>query len=404
MNLAVKRYLKLREPSRRATESNVSGTNEDRPPSRGGASTRDGYPSSESPRYIDLSQLQADLDAQRGEIDRIDSAGFKVVSALDEAVTRIEGNLGRMGSTLSGLQRDLKDNRSDISSLKQEVADNNKTTDQDRATIRRLEAQLSSTNDNIEGVRREMGSVATQFRQQFAQVTSQLHDHRESIQELRDLMRDKVSARDHAKEMVSVRNELTQLRKQMEENRSKPVEQFPSRELDILTTSIAKIGNRASHVESLQMEFEIFKGRVERMERARQQDREQSGSAEISPYDQYPNDDDDDNEDNDEDYSRGTLAPARKRRRPTGLDDNANSTKRAAYNPHFPDTPDSGPGRVSNRRSSSPVANSGRTKIENRIHAAQPGGNVDARSRRASNRSRPVTSNDDRVKLRRRGR
>lgn len=41
---------------------------------------------------------------------------------------------------------------------------------------------------------------------------------------------------------------------------------LPSEELDILTSNIKKIGHRASQVETLKMEFQLLKGRVQRME------------------------------------------------------------------------------------------------------------------------------------------
>ena len=41
---------------------------------------------------------------------------------------------------------------------------------------------------------------------------------------------------------------------------------FSAHELDILTSNISKIGNRASQIESLQMEFELFKTRLQRLE------------------------------------------------------------------------------------------------------------------------------------------
>lgn len=332
----VKRYLKLREPSRTGTEQFGSATNGDRPRTRDapGAAAQNGYHSPEGPERRDILQLQADLEAQRGDIERIDSAGFKVVSALDEAVSRVEGDLTKMRQTLSELQREIRGNHDDLSSLKTEITDVKRLA-QDHTAIKRLEGQLNSANNSIEEVRRNMEDVTTKFRQDLAGVKSEVRENSDGLEGLRALVRDRISTRDHAKEMAAVRGELAQLRKQMDESRSKPPESFPSRELDILTSNISKIGNRASQVESLQMEFEIFKGRIERMEGARQ-DRPSlhNSPKDVSPYDQYDNDD----------YRAGDALPTRRKRRSSGPDGSlvpgSNSTKRTAFASQLADTPD----------------------------------------------------------------
>jgi hypothetical protein len=99
---------------------------------------------------------------------------------------------------------------------------------------------------------------------------SELQQNKQEIQHLRDLLGGKVSIRAHANEMIIIRGEIDQIKRHFEETRLKGPEPgrvpFPTRELDILTSSIAKIGNRASQIETMQMEFEILKGRVERIE------------------------------------------------------------------------------------------------------------------------------------------
>lgn len=334
-NFEVKRHLKLREPSKKGPEANG-----DRPRSREGPGAEAQYSyhhSSTAPELVDISLLQADLDAQRGDIDRIDKAGFKVVTSLDEAVTRVEGDLAKMRHTLSELQRDMRGNHDDMSSLKSEIKEVKQQT-QDSTPINRLQEQLDAANKAIEEVRRDMRDANSQFRKGIADVKSGIRENKTGIEELRGLVRDHVSTRDHAKEMASIRGEMNQLRKQMGERRSEPADQFQSRELDILTSNIAKIGNRANQVESLQMEFEIFKGRVERMENARQQGRPslQNGAQEISPYDQY--------DDDDGTYYGGDTLSSRRKRPSSGLDTSPmpspNSTKRTAYPPRLADRTD----------------------------------------------------------------
>lgn len=336
VKFVVKRYLKLREPSRTGAEKTTNTANGDLPHSpgaSGGTGAQYGYRPAAVQELVDISQLQADLDAQRSDIDRIDNAGFKVVTTLAEAVSRVESDLTKMRHTLSELQQEIKGNHDDMSSLKLEIK-NVKRVAQDRTAIDQLQERLDSANTTIKDAQRNMGDATTELRQELAHVKSEMRESREGIEKLRALVGDNISARDHAKEMATIRAELGRLRNQVGESRSKPAESFPSRELDILTSSIAKIGNRASQIENLQMKFEIFKGRIERMEGA-QQDRPslQNSTINVSPYDQYDNDE----------YHAGDALPARKKRRSSGLDGSSipgsNSTKRTALISHTADKP-----------------------------------------------------------------
>lgn len=296
VDLVVKRYLKLREASRSSTHTPMNDAS---------AGFYNGSPSG----VPELSLLHAELEAQRGDIDRIDSAGFKVISGLDDAVNRVEGDLGRMHDSLSELRQELRGNHDDMASLKTEIKEV-KRQSQDRTVVKRLEEQLNSANDAVQSIRLELQDLATKFENELGNVNVGLRQHAKDIDELKSLVRDRVSARDHAKDITAVRGELAQLRKQLGDNTAKQPGPFPSRELDILTSNIAKIGNRASLVESLQMEFEIFKGRVDRMEAASQASRARQApvsapTAETgSAYDRY----------DDHDYYQPELRSSRRKR------------------------------------------------------------------------------------------
>ncbi|OIW35589.1 hypothetical protein CONLIGDRAFT_63525 [Coniochaeta ligniaria NRRL 30616] len=320
VDLVVKRYLKLRETSRASTEKPMNGAS---------AGLYD--ESSPGAGTAELSLLHAELEAQRSDIERIDSAGFKVISGLDDAVNRVEGDLGKMRDTLSELRRELRGNHDDMSSLKTEIKDVKKQS-QDRTVVKRLEAQLNSANDTVETLRHELNDLASKFANELDSVKASLRQNTKEVEDIKSVVRDRVSTRDHAKDMASVRGELAQLRKQMDDSRAKPPGPFPSRELDILTSNIAKIGNRASLVESLQMEFEIFKGRLERMEAASQARQAPVPSAETtSAYDRY----------DDHDYHANEPRSSRRKRPSSGLDTSPlpdSSSKRAATSSDAADT------------------------------------------------------------------
>lgn len=366
-DLVVKRYLKLRETSRASTEKPVNGASPDHPQGTGVA---------------ELSLLHAELEAQRGDIERIDSAGFKVISGLDDAVNRVEGDLGRMRDTLSELRRELRGNHDDMASLKTEMKDVKKQS-QDRTVVRRLEEQLDSANETVAILRHELNDLAARFDSELDGVKSGLRQHAKDAEDVKSLLRDRVTARDHAKDMAAVRGELAQLRQQMADSGAKPPQPFPSRELDILTSNIAKIGNRASQVESLQMEFEIFKGRVERMEAASQARQAAPGSSDkTSAYDRY----------DDHSYHQDELRSTRRKRPSSGLDLPSlaeSGSKRAATSSDVADTISAT--QWSQTSPSSPVPEA---RLGTDATRLTKGGRPDRRAQRPARRSLIGTGND----------
>ena len=107
----VKRTLDVGEPSKISTGG----------PSETAPSPPNGFPTSAFPEIVDLVQLQADLLGQREDINRIDSNGFKIVSALDTRVARIGEQVGRLRDTLGNIRRDIGGVQDDLSSLKVDV-------------------------------------------------------------------------------------------------------------------------------------------------------------------------------------------------------------------------------------------------------------------------------------------
>lgn len=117
------------------------------------------------------------------------------------------------------------------------------------------------------------------MQQELTDLRSQVSDLQNQINILTPKANNSVPVTDYANEIATHRTETVDLRQLLDNTRSYNTERsFPSRELDILTSSIAKIGNRASHVETLQMEFEILKGRMGRVETDQQTAERQKAS------------------------------------------------------------------------------------------------------------------------------
>ncbi|KAJ4420936.1 hypothetical protein N0V85_000405 [Neurospora sp. IMI 360204] len=132
-----------------------------------------------------------------------------------------------------------------------------------------------SKNELARQASNEMTEVGSQVQQELADLRTQVSELQTQV---------------NANEVRTLRAENANLRRLLSNTRSNnnPEQGFPPRELDILTSNTAKIGNRASQVETLQMEFEILKGRVKWLEADRQATERQEptrlfGAGDLSP-------------------------------------------------------------------------------------------------------------------------
>ncbi|KAK0733596.1 hypothetical protein B0T26DRAFT_669994 [Lasiosphaeria miniovina] len=318
VDFIVKRVLDVKEPSR------VSSGGFAKTPHSAA------FGSSSFPGVVDIFQLRAEVEGQREDINRIDSNGFKIVSVLEKRVVGVETEVGKLKDTLGGLRRDIGVSREDLTSLKSDLIEVKRAV-QDQAPLAGLEKRLGSMTRTVGEARREISTLAIKFREEVSELRSEILRTRQDMEDLKSEVRASVIAPDHAEDTAALRAEMSQLRRQLDDARFKAAERvetpFPSRELDILTSNIAKISNRASQVETLQMEFEILKGRVERAEASRK-----------TPDDRWPTQATD-QEDRESYY--GALPPQRKRASAgmgPAVDDNS-TTKRPAYPPGFSDPP-----------------------------------------------------------------
>lgn len=223
---------------------------------------------------VDVFKLQSDLQMQREELSRIDTNGFKIIHALDKRMTGVEHEVKKLQATLGDIRRDMSGADDDIKSVRTEVGDVKRLV-QSHSSAPGLEERLDSVTGTLSKVRQEVMGLAGQNNTQLSELHLELSRTKQEVESLKMDIKANVSSRQHAEDMSVVLAELAQLRREMSDIRSsksrdQPNAPFPSRELEILTTNIAKIGGWANQVETLQMEFEILKGRVERMEVERQ--------------------------------------------------------------------------------------------------------------------------------------
>ncbi|KAI0842859.1 hypothetical protein F5Y06DRAFT_75127 [Hypoxylon sp. FL0890] len=282
---------------------NIQRTLEVKEASRSGFTAADTPPASESSAHMFtdnngpseirehlLDHLQAQLDAQKEEIQRLNRSGFQMVSSFDNAVFRVEGDIKKLRECTEGLQEDLKTQHSKTASTKDDVTslrndlDEVKKASQVKSSYSNIELELDLAKQAVEDVRLSLSkyfdeSAKEQKRHEtvisdLESVQRDLSHIREELDKTRKTTAESISTAEFsAEEIVSLRAELKELREELAKERSQkppPTDpEFPSREIDILTTNITKIGQKASQVEILQMEFELFKERLQRMEKTR---------------------------------------------------------------------------------------------------------------------------------------
>lgn len=265
VDFTVTRTLHLRKPP--ATfEETPSKPGPSTPYSQGPSATKTKF---DAPN---LSQIQAALDLNRQDIDRIDTAGFSIVSALDEAVQRVETETNKLQKSVQGLREDFGGNQADIAILKTELKDIRKTVgDYAASAISRLESQIQSLSEAVPGVRIELNTISTQSGKDILRLEAQLSQAKKESEHLKGIVESNaLIGRENTKELKSLRTDVLTLKNLPSQRPApQPLERstgFSNRGLDILTDNIARLGNRASQVETLQMQFEILKGRVERVE------------------------------------------------------------------------------------------------------------------------------------------
>lgn len=292
--LNIKRFLKLKDP--------VSSTGHDAPePDPSAPHVHGGFvpPQSQRADYlpqfnpVDLTGLQPYLESQRADISRIDTAGLQIVAAFDSAMNRVEREVKKLQDTMAALRRDLEGNRDDVSSLKANVDAARKDSRAASDKVRTLGSEVQDIRKNapskdvVDGLQQALSglrqssldhvSEAKDLRRELGLAKGELNRMkddqaalRKQVDNLKRTSKETPTVKDYAREVSALRVEIRQLRQETAQKTPShtPIQNnsFPTKELDILTRNITKIGNRASQIETLQMEFQLFKSRLQRLE------------------------------------------------------------------------------------------------------------------------------------------
>ncbi|KAL5615597.1 hypothetical protein BROUX41_005636 [Berkeleyomyces rouxiae] len=250
----------------------------------------------------------ADLAQMKTDINRIDTAGYQVISAFDHAVSRMDGDIKKAHDSAAQAGIDLGNVRNDVTILKTDIAEV-KTSLSSAVSMPILEEKLdgvvSKFETSVAPVKKDVTDIKALIKKKAVEtdvvkkdVAALKADAKDSKAGLQNLLAQmdplerelgvlkkahKESLqmiRDQSKEIMALQNEVKELRYEIEADnqarqladasqaQSQPQQAtgIASQDLDILTMNLSNIGAKAAMVETLQMEFQLFRSRFQRLE------------------------------------------------------------------------------------------------------------------------------------------
>ncbi|KJZ69287.1 hypothetical protein HIM_11323 [Hirsutella minnesotensis 3608] len=225
-------------------------------------------------------EVKAEMAAQREQIGRIGATGMHVIANFETAMSRVDRQLQELRESIERVRNSRDEQHAEIRALQKELLDTQANC-QNSPVIERLDQQLQTTDRIVSELRLALDQCRSD--------TETLHDRltivQRNLQEVRDEVANLRTEASMSKQILqdcigeipecsygvsALRREVRQLRAELslngEQIRSDVLGVYSSHEIDILSSSIRKIGNRTSQVESLKMEFELFKTRLQRLE------------------------------------------------------------------------------------------------------------------------------------------
>lgn len=187
----------------------------------------------------------------------------EAVAQLRDSIAKTQGDAEHLRVDISLREEELEQMRTRNTELEEDLAETKKLAQESVASAKahaKRSGTLQREIDDAKSVAQEGVSTAREYSTEITNLHKELKHLRADL------------AKERSERQKSERD-----REKMERQRPGPAPGpaatatagFSSRELDILMSRISKIGNQASQVESLQMEFELFKSRVQRLEDGR---------------------------------------------------------------------------------------------------------------------------------------
>ncbi|KJZ68134.1 hypothetical protein HIM_12475 [Hirsutella minnesotensis 3608] len=234
------------------------------PTARAAHDSSDTTPSeTNAPGFSSFEEVKAEMAAQREKIGRIGATGMHVVSNFETAMFRVDRQLQELRESIERVRNGRDEQHAEIRALQKELLDTQANC-QNSPVIERLDQQLQTTDRVVSELRLALDQCRSDTETLYDRLTIVQHNLQEVRDEAANLKTEASKSKQILQDCIgeipeysygvsALRREVRQLRAELSLN-------------NILSSSITKIGNRTSQVESLQMEFELFKMRLQRLE------------------------------------------------------------------------------------------------------------------------------------------
>ncbi|KAH6627952.1 hypothetical protein F5144DRAFT_594073 [Chaetomium tenue] len=169
-------------------------------------SPRGGFTSA-FPGITELQQLQLDLHNQREDIKRIDSNGFRIVTALDKRANRMQGEVAKLRGTVPNLQRAIESIRQELGTVLVDIS-KARTVQENSTTLLALEDRLARVTTSVGEVGKQVATSTAQFDKEIGELKWNLGQQEQELENLRGTIRG------HAEDMASLRAEMAHMRRQ----------------------------------------------------------------------------------------------------------------------------------------------------------------------------------------------
>lgn len=225
----------------------------------------------------ELDGLQTEVSGTKDELDATKVWLRRVQETLDEARTEIRGDRDVLANAqeemadckgeillvreqMSRAQKSFHETQKDVDCLRKEFHETQGETVAVQEEVYHLGEDLAKTQGELEEVREELQNT----REENRRMGQQLDKARSQAEEHLALSRASASA------VSTLQEELQALKAELARERADTTAgdniSLLFHELDVLSRNVSKMGNRANQIETLQMDVELYRNRLQRLE------------------------------------------------------------------------------------------------------------------------------------------
>ena len=225
-----------------------------------------------------LQQSSLDRAAEANDLRRELALTKSELRSARDDVSLLQGERGgelrKAQDNINSLREEIKGLRKETTGAKSRGNELKKAQDD----IRTVQREIESLREETTGVEDQQGKELKKAQDDVYALRKELRALQGEQSEYKKLVKDSTAtSKEYAREATGLRLEMKQLRQDIEQTRASQLNPgggsaFSSKELDILTNNITMISKKANQVDPLEMEVQLLKSRVQRVEAAAKQE------------------------------------------------------------------------------------------------------------------------------------